>query len=263
MRFRLAFAVVGILIVGTTRSLAAEAVLYVGCGGTQQGEFWPAPTGGGPVALPFTHRLAQELAVFRGRQGAILGPRDWTCSSIQGTDIGTLYIVPKRRNNAIAAQIVLAPIVAETDGMQDAAFAFVRRYFRSSKLWNSKNDSKKPFFFVPRYPDDVVMYRSDRVFEFVTPPRRLGLGTDELYRYKGESRDPFSGPHRFSVPTYGVLRLVNHGIILVTIRLPPKLEYLHSVIIRNFERCMSDTGRVMPFKECIPNSSPFEEGELR
>jgi len=75
------------------------------------------------------------------------------------------------------------------------------------------------------YPKDALTYRSNRMAEYKTPAQTDGLGTHSWLKKNGS-------------PIEGVAILVGPtpDLLLLSVRLPPELNGLTSVIIRQFER---------------------------
>jgi len=98
-----------------------------------------------------------------------------------------------------------------------------------------------------------VIYRTRRVLEFMTPSNHEGLGTSAW------------GVGPSALPTYGVLALHvpphELSITLLTVRLPPELNYLHATIVKRFERCMElDTDVILEIMKCESGGAETSRG---
>jgi len=80
------------------------------------------------------------------------------------------------------------------------------------------------FTFGP-FPKDVLSYKSNRLVEYKTPAQTEGLGTHLWIKQNGS-------------PIGGVAMLVGKApdLLLLSVRLPPELNGLTAVIIRQVER---------------------------
>ncbi|HLJ20236.1 MAG TPA: hypothetical protein VKU84_08560 [Stellaceae bacterium] len=184
------------------------------------------------MATTFSARVASALALYDGLYGPVLAPRGWDCGSDQGTASGRLSITPRNRTGPF----VQLDESADWGAGEYSIAAIGGRYFPRdipSELTNHAMERfhvTKEELLAPRYSDDVVTYRTSRVLEFVTPANRQGLCTSA----PGLGTSP--------LPTYGVLALQapphELSIILLTIRLPPELNYLRATIMKQFERCV-------------------------
>jgi hypothetical protein len=81
------------------------------------------------------------------------------------------------------------------------------------------------FIFGP-YPKDALTYKGKKAVEYKTPPQTDGLGTTYSWLKKNGS------------PIEGVAMLTGQtpDLLLLSVRLPPELVRLTSVIVRQFER---------------------------
>lgn len=88
-----------------------------------------------------------------------------------------------------------------------------------------------PFKFVP-YPKDVLTYRGENVVEYKTPAQTDGLGTHFWLKKNGNA-------------IAGVAMLVGQtpNLLLLSVRVPPELDGLTSVIVHQVERDAERSGR--------------------
>jgi hypothetical protein len=75
------------------------------------------------------------------------------------------------------------------------------------------------------YPTDKLIYRSDRVVEYLTPPNSKGLGTANLIKQNDES-----------IEGVAILQGPTPDLLLLRVRLPPEMHAIKSQIIRQVER---------------------------
>ena len=156
---------------------------------------------------------------------------------MRGTGTGTLFIVPPVGSAAAlkGASVLLSYSPGDSYPANLTIAGYVGRYFPklSPGIIDAESRERgitKEDVLGPRYPKDVLHYKSDRLLEFLTPPQQRGLGTS--------LRDEY-GPS--PLPTYGVLAIdmpaaeLNAAAILAA-RLPPELTFLRRPMLDYFER---------------------------
>jgi hypothetical protein len=74
------------------------------------------------------------------------------------------------------------------------------------------------------YPADKLIYRSDEIVEYVTPPNSSGLGT--MNRIK---------PNNESIEGVAILHGTTPVLLLLTVRLPAGMQEFNSQIIQQVE----------------------------
>ena len=86
-------------------------------------------------------------------------------------------------------------------------------------------DSAEDYTFSP-YPGDKLIYKSDRVVEYRTPPKSEGLGTMTSRLQSNE--DPIDG--------VAILQGQTPDLLLLSVRLPSDMKALRSQIILHLGR---------------------------
>lgn len=179
--------------------------------------------------------LASKLTFYRGGYSAdVLGPRNWHCLELEGSNGQTLFVTPGKlssrdflvaRKGIIGFGITLVGRSGETSGRFDVA-ELIARVFPKYKPFarlviTERIVPARQFQFGP-FVADRLTYKSDRVVEYVTPPRSKGLGTMFCLMPDG-------------APIEGVAILVGDppDAAVLGVRLPAELSDLTPAIIRD------------------------------
>jgi len=213
-------------------------VPFVGC--RADGQIGPvdAPNGKSRV-LPIATAAAQRLAYYRAEQGfGVLAPRGWYCFGVYGSDGIVLYVSPQEisTDNLFSSTwsgftgpvIEVAWESGDTSGRFGVAHVIARVFpaYRAfaERVIDEELEPADSFPFAP-YPKDKLLYRNKRVVEYQTPANTDGLGTNSKLK---KGANPISGVAILMGPT--------PDLLLLSVRLPPNLADLTSVIVQQVER---------------------------
>ena len=235
-----------ILVVCSQRSLVAQekaasaqqtgvSVPFVGCISDGPSDPREAPKGTN-ASVPITTRAAQILAYYRSPDGlGVLAPRGWHCYGIYGSGGDSLYVGPQPIDGSMfsigrsgfAGPMIEISHIFSNNGERSHVAEIISRAFPAYMAFATKLEDAglgRPLKFDP-YPKDALTYRSNRVVEYKTPAQADGLGT-------------YSWLKKVGSPIEGVAMLVGPtpDLQLLSVRLPPELNGLTPIIIRQFER---------------------------
>jgi hypothetical protein len=187
--------------------------------------------------IPIDPEIAQRLAYYEaGVAPGLLGPRGWSCFGIYGSGGSSLFITPEPIESApFPLREFTGPVIkidstsGDTSGRFEVA-QVVARVFPKHRAFVQGVIDMFDFFasqvtYGP-YPSDKLIYRSERVVEYVTPPNTEGLGT--VTSYVKQNNESIEGVAILQEPT--------PDLLLLSVRLPPDLKVLTSQIIREVER---------------------------
>ncbi len=216
---------------------AAADVPFIGCQADTQTDRLKAPKGNG-MSVPIDQQAAQALAYYKSDASwGVLAPRGWYCYGVSGSSGDALYVSPTPIDRAhlfstkgggfLGPAIEISHKLGETIGRFDVADVIARvfpayRQFATDvmELFDQPHNS------LPSgpYPTDTLAYKSNRLVEFQTPPQTEGLGTHFWLR-------------KSAIPIDGVAILVGPtpDLLLLSVRLPPELSALSSVIVHQVE----------------------------
>ena len=211
---------------------AASAAASVGC--AADGMSGPVPA---PAVLPAAPRLparAGALALYAAEGMQILAPTGWHCIEVYGSDGAFLVVTPRSYTSATLPGInkLTGPVVelsllsGENSGRDQVAEVFSRLFpFKRDFIRDAAGNYDTP----PRYPrgpfpTDRTVRRSREEVDYTTPPQRNGMGT--LDSHLGPDRDPIVGAALLA-QVQGV-----DSVVLLDVRLPPRLRALGPVILR-------------------------------
>jgi hypothetical protein len=138
-----------------------------------------------PVAPP----LASQMAYYKAEHNpGVYAPRGWSCRAWDGSNGSTLVVTPKRLEPPYfpLPKITGPAVMIETsDAASSGRFhvaivaaqlfplvgdAFITRVRQEHLISDSSFDAEV-------YPDDRLIYLSDRLVQYTSPPNRAGLGT--------------------------------------------------------------------------------------
>lgn len=215
---------------------AGVSIPLVGCISDGPSDPREAPKGTN-TSVPITTKAAQILVYYRSADGlGVLAPRGWHCYGLYGSGGDSLYVGPQPIDGSmfsIGRSGFTGPIIeiSHTFGPNSGRFDVARIIARvfpaykpsAYKLLEGFDSETNSLIFGP-YAKDALTYRSDRVVEYNTPAQADGLGTYSWLKKDGS-------------PIEGVAMLVGQtpDLLLLSVRLPPELSGLTSVIIRQFE----------------------------
>lgn len=214
-------------------------VPFVGCAAQGQLEDFKAPAGP-PHLVTISAENAQKLAYYRAAIDlGVLAPRGWHCEGSSGSSGDAIWLSPEPINrhapgwNGFAGPAIeIYHISSGASGMYEVA-ELLARVFREYK------DRAAPVLAmverpVPSgpYPEDALTHRSKSVVEFRTPPMAEGLGTHSTWLRKSD------------LPVFGAVIMLDKrrsseelpDMLLLAVRLPPVLQQLAPVILRDAER---------------------------
>ena len=211
------------------------SVPFVGC--KSDGQIGPmeAPIGT-RVAVPITPKAAQALAYYSiGPGNGVLAPRGWYCFGTYGSSGSALLVSPQHIDTATMFSTwdgLSGPVIGvsnwdgDTSGRFQVAEIIARVFpaYRAFTIHVMEEGLGGPFKFSP-FPKDELTYKSNRVVEYKTPPQSDGLGTYLWLKKNGS-------------PIEGVVMLTGKtpDLLLLSVRLPPELREITSVIVHQVER---------------------------
>lgn len=220
----------------TTAHPRQITVPFVGCAASGQLEDFKAPSGT-PHLVTISAGEAQKLAYYRAAIDlGVLAPRGWYCGGSSGSSGDALWLSPEPIvpgwKGFLGLAIEIYHISAGASGMYEVAEI-------SARVFGEYKEQAAPVLAlidrpVPSgpYPKDVLTYRSRSLVEFRTPPQAEGLGTHSTWLLKS------------NVPVSGAVIMLGKpangeelpDLLLVAVRLPPALQQLTPVIVRDAER---------------------------
>ncbi len=223
--------------VGAHPDLAS--VPLIGCESDGQAGPVAAPEGGSRF-VAISAEAARELAYYRSAQGivGVLAPRGWHCYGTYGSSGDNLFVGPEPIDTKdifstgpgwrAGPAIQLSYSCGDTSG-RFAVAKTVARVFPAYKAFAAgvMSDFEQwhgPLVFGP-YPGDALVYKSKSVVEYTTAARQEGLGTQSWIPRNG---GPISG--------VAILFGDPPNLLLLSARLPPKLNPLTPVIVGELER---------------------------
>jgi hypothetical protein len=215
---------------------------FVGCEADGQTGPIAAPRGQSiEMALP--ENAAQELAYYKAAPTPIgvLAPRGWHCFATYGSSGETLYVSPdsfrpdapfSRNWKGFAGPAIQLSI---SDGGTSGRFAVARiiaRVFPDfqgfvRRVIAEGIEPASEFPFSP-YPNEMLIYRSNKLVEFKTPANGTGLGTNSALQKNGS---PIEG----AVMLFGE----DPSVLQISMRLPPQFEQQSQTVIQEVERNVS------------------------
>lgn len=224
----------------TTAHPRQITVPFVGCMAQGQLEDFKAPTGT-PHLVAISAENAQKLAYYKAAIGpGVLAPRGWHCEGSSGSAGDALWLSPDPINSQVPGRKGFAGPAIEIDYTSSAASGMysvaeiLARVFPEYKVEAARAvlaNIERPVPPGP-YPEEALTYRSKSVVEFRTPPQSEGLGT-HLTRLR-----------KSNLPVSGAVIILDNSIssedlpdiLLLAVRLPPALQQLTPVIVRDAER---------------------------
>ena len=212
------------------QTATTEKVPFVGCDsdGQMDQRAAPADTGRAPLV---PEPAASSLAYYVASQGAgVLAPHGWYCFGYYGSSGSDLVLSP---DPATGKDLLLNEPAMSGPGIQisfsdsgtSGRFDVARvaaRLFPTHRAFAQRVIAEgllpaSNFPFDP-YPADALRRYNDNDVGFVTPANKDGMGT------------AFSKFIKNDDPIMGEAIMVDEGLVLLTVRLPPKLHYLAPVI---------------------------------
>jgi hypothetical protein len=212
-------------------------VPFVACRSDGQVGPVPAPTEPKNV-VQVDAGIAQRLAYYQSGTGlGVLAPRGWFCFGLYGSGGASIYVTPEpfdpdRMFSASSSKFTGQVIAVEhSDGETSGRFVVARviaRVFPAHRVFVQDVIEMFDFFatdlmFGP-YPKDTLIYRSDRVVEYSTPPNSEGLGTMSWLQATNES-----------IAGVAILEGSTPDFLLLSMRLPPEMKSLGSQVIEQLE----------------------------
>ncbi len=211
-------------------------VPFVGC--KSDGQMGPvAAPKGKLVAIPA--RSASRLAYYKSDFGVgVLAPQGWHCFCTYGSNGSSLFVSPRpfgsaelfstQWNGFDGPAIQISAMFGDTSGRFSVARMIARVFPAHLSFVKSVIDEGiEPASDFPSgpYPSDKLTYLTNEMVEYQTPANADGLGTHSLLIKNGD-------------PIRGVVILFDDALNLLHlhVRLPPELESLAPIIIRQAER---------------------------
>ena len=204
---------------------------FVGCpAGGQTGNYQAPPSR--RVALPVAAPAARQLAYYGHRAAlSVLAPRGWRCFEVHGSSGMSVLVTPDSRDpdsffrKAESGPAILRSLELGAGSGRFRVAEVIARVFPSRRafvenLIRSFDAPASQFTFGP-HSDDRLTYRGPNVVEYLTPPRREGLGTGY---WVAANDSPISG--------VAMLRGSAPDLVFLAARLPAAQAGLIPVIIR-------------------------------
>jgi len=222
----------------TCASEPLASIPFVGC---------PADGQVGPVAAPkgttkqlrISANIATQLAYYKAEYGpGVLGPRGWSCFEAYGSSGSSLFIAPQPLNGKSffsnhnlrlsGPAIQFNTSVGDTSGRFEVAQVAARVFPHLRSLVDDViAEDFEPASDFPSgpYPADKLIYKSDRLVEFVTPANTTGLGTrNRLAKGPGD------------ITGFAMITGEENSLLHLSMRLPSALTGLGPIIIEQAER---------------------------
>lgn len=224
-----------------TPKVARVTVPFVGC--KSDGQIGPLdPPTEAEKIVQIDPKLAQKLAYYEpARSSGVLAPRGWYCFGTYGSDGDSTFVIPEPVDsgrvfsgvwrNLTGAAIEVDHQYGGTSGRHAVAQVIARVFPRYKPFVDGVVEMfdflAEGMVFGP-YPSDELVYRSDRVVEYRTPPRLEGLGTITSKLNPSDR------------PIVGVATLLGElpeiDALLLSVRLPPEMMSLQGSIVEQLER---------------------------
>ena len=229
---RITCAIALIFEISTTDMNAAPALAFVGCISYGQAARVAAPQS---VIVNRLLRVddARNLAYYKSAEIGLVAPKGWNCEGYSDSSGWGMFLSPKpihgepRWPNFKGPAIDVHHISGENGFGHSQIADGVARVFPAFRTWAVRSmegfDVRLPG---GPYASDRLTYRSSRIVEFETPPRRKGLGND------------FSRIVPDEKPTFGVAILMGNPpqhLLVMSIRLPKELRHLLPLILKDIE----------------------------
>ena len=226
---------------GARAARSSTTLPFVGCASYGQSGFVPAPTG--PSAVPAIAAVsAKDLADYTSTNRTVLAPRGWHCIEGYGSG-GTVLLVTPRPDTAetlpgfssVAGPAVeLVFVNGENSGRNEVAEIVSRLFPPKRRLIDGV---ASPWDVTPRYPhgpgpSDRTVRRDRSEVDYTTSPHRDGMGTFGSRLAPGA--EPIEGA-AFLTRSDGV-----DSVVLLNVRLPPRLSALAPVILDAERRRRAD-----------------------
>jgi hypothetical protein len=183
--------------------------------------------------------LAGQLAYYEAEDGpGVLAPRGWNCFEAYGSNGGSLLVAPQPINSELVFSdnwkgfdgpaVQLSVDSGGTSGRFEVA-EIIARVFPAYKAFVTRViaegiEPASSFPFGP-YPKDKLIYKSNKIVEYQTPPNTDGLGTKSRLQ---KNSIPISG--------VAILEGADTNLIQLSARLPLDLADLTPTIIQQVER---------------------------
>ena len=213
---------------------SAVSVPFVGCRSDGPSDPREAPKGTS-ASVPITPKAAESLAYYATGTGlGVLAPRSWYCYGMYGPGDDSLYVGLQPIDGSrfsIGRSGFVGPIIEvshslSNTGQRSHVAEIIARVFPAYMAFAThlmEEGTGEPLKFGP-YPKDALTYRNNRMVEYKTPAQTDGLGTHSWLK---KSVSPIEGVAMLVGPT--------PDLLLLSMRLPPELNGLTSVIVHQFE----------------------------
>jgi hypothetical protein len=217
------------------------SVPFVGC---------PSDGQQGPVAAPTSVRhmpivppsAAGRLAYYASDYIGVLAPRGWHCFSTSGSGGDTIFVTPEPhdardlfspKTKFVGPAVELQRIWGGAFGRLEVAQVAARIFPIAKPIVQqviAEGLVPKTMFPSTPFPNDVLNRRNDTEVKYVTAANSEGLGT---YSLLAKNDQPITGLAILQ-PTKDM------SLVLLSVRLPPRLREISSVIAETVERDKSD-----------------------
>jgi hypothetical protein len=221
-------------------------VPFVGCPSDGQVGPDPAPKGE-PVPVTLDAKTASRLAFYQSKyDSGVLAPRGWHCANLEGSSGWFTIVAPEPLDPTVLLDPKKHPLtgpaiqISANNGGTSGRFEvaqLIARYFpqRRAFLRSVIAEGIEPASYFPSgaFKTDRLVSQRPNIVEYLTPPRRKGLGT--------KSRLVPS-----DLPIHAVAAVIGDADAdwagyVFSVRLPKNQEDLAPIILRWSERTYLET----------------------
>lgn len=196
---------------------------------------------GETVSAPVAPPVAGQIAYYRAEHSpGVYAPKGWSCRAWDGSNGSTLVVTPKRIGPPyFPLPMITGPavVIESSDAASSGRFhvaivaaqlfplvgdAFITRVRQEHLISDASFDAEV-------YPDDRVIYLSDRLVQYTTAPNHAGLGTAAMLE-----------PSDLPVRGLTILNLESEANALteVRVRLPANLNAVAEAVVQLETTCV-------------------------
>jgi hypothetical protein len=199
------------------------------------------PLAGETMSAPVAPPVAEQIAYYRAEHNpGVYAPKGWSCRAWDGLNGSALVVTPKRIEPPyFPLPKITGPAVSieTSDAAGSGRFhvaivaaqlfpligsEFITRVRQEHLISDASFDAEV-------YPDDRLIYLSDRLVQYTTPPNRAGLGTAGMFEMS-------------DLPIRGltILHLESeaNSLVEVRVRLPAALNAVAEAVVQLETTCV-------------------------
>jgi hypothetical protein len=196
-----------------------------------------AETMSAPVAPP----VAGQMAYYRAEHSpGVYAPKGWSCRAWDGSNGSTLVVTPKRIEppyfplpKITGPGVMIEASDAGSSGRFHVAIVAAQLFplIGSEFITRVRQEHliSDASFDVESYPDDRLIYLSDRLVQYTTPSNRAGLGTAGMFEV---SQLPVKGLTILNLESEA------NSLIEVRVRLPAGLNGVADAVVQLETTCV-------------------------